>query len=350
MSKSGQKRVSVWVQRFVSRPYGLQWIDPASGKRKTKSAGTYDRRDADRKAKELEYELNHGLAELGGRMPWRAFRDAYEAEHVNQLRERSQEAIRTALDHFERFKPRITVNDISVRTVAEFARYLRILPQRAQKIGLAPKSIKSYLVSLHGALAWGQRQEFIRTVPAFPEIKVPKRKPQATPAEVFERIIAAERSPEWRGILYAAWYAGLRIEECLRTRWAESFEHPWIDLERRRIVFPAAGQKNNEDDWLPIHRVLFEVLDALPRTSVKVFPVGCDRPAASKHFSRLFRKLGVRTTFHGLRRGFITRLAKDPNVTPAMLKRLARHASIQTTMQFYVDMEDEIADAIERIT
>ena len=38
-----EKRVTVWVQRFKDREaLVLQWLDPDTGKRKSKSAGTAD--------------------------------------------------------------------------------------------------------------------------------------------------------------------------------------------------------------------------------------------------------------------------------------------------------------------
>jgi integrase len=48
---------------------------------------------------------------------------------------------------------------------------------------------------------------------------------------------------------------------------------------------------------------------------------------------------------HDLRRSFGTRWAK--RVMPAVLKRLMRHASIQTTMAYYVDLDAaEVADEL----
>ncbi|NMC21098.1 MAG: site-specific integrase, partial [Thermogutta sp.] len=48
---------------------------------------------------------------------------------------------------------------------------------------------------------------------------------------------------------------------------------------------------------------------------------------------------------HDLRRGFCTRWAK--RVMPAVLRKLARHASIQTTLGYYVDLDAEaLADEL----
>ncbi len=56
-----EKRVTVWVQRFKDRPaLVLQWLDPDTAKRKSKSAGTADPDEARYKARELERRLNAG--------------------------------------------------------------------------------------------------------------------------------------------------------------------------------------------------------------------------------------------------------------------------------------------------
>src|SRR5262245_52461929 len=61
--KMVEKRVTVWVQRFRDRDtLMLQWLDPGTGKRKSKSAGTCDPEEASWLARQLERELN----EAGG--------------------------------------------------------------------------------------------------------------------------------------------------------------------------------------------------------------------------------------------------------------------------------------------
>ncbi len=52
---------------------------------------------------------------------------------------------------------------------------------------------------------------------------------------------------------------------------------------------------------------------------------------------------GKTASAHDLRRTFGTRWAK--RVMPAVLRKLMRHASIETTMGYYVDLDvDEMAD------
>ena len=45
-------------------------------------------------------------------------------------------------------------------------------------LSLSPQTIKNYLVALQTALVWAVGQKLLPAVPKFPEIKVPKKKPQ----------------------------------------------------------------------------------------------------------------------------------------------------------------------------
>ena len=80
-------RLHVWVQRFPDRPnLMLQWHDPETGKRKSRSAQTNNPVDAEKARADLEYELNHGLYQEPSRMTWERFRQLFEAEYVAGLR------------------------------------------------------------------------------------------------------------------------------------------------------------------------------------------------------------------------------------------------------------------------
>jgi hypothetical protein len=58
-------RIRVWIQAFTDRPnLMLQWFDPATGKRKSRSAGTSDYSEAEGCRNDLEYELNATAKQL----------------------------------------------------------------------------------------------------------------------------------------------------------------------------------------------------------------------------------------------------------------------------------------------
>lgn len=61
------QRVAVWVVRPKNRPsLQLQWRDPQTGRRRTRSAGTSDHGEARQKAADLAYELSHGFFRRAG--------------------------------------------------------------------------------------------------------------------------------------------------------------------------------------------------------------------------------------------------------------------------------------------
>lgn len=97
----------------------------------------------------------------------------------------------------------------------------------------------------------------------------------------------------------------------------------------------------------------------------KVFPVHLTQKRMSKIITAIGKRAGVKVdTFtridpetktkhsrtkyasaHDLRRAFGTRWAVQ--VAPAVLQKLMRHSSIETTMKYYVDLDtDDIADQL----
>jgi hypothetical protein len=70
------ERITVWVQRFKDRQaLMLQWLDPDTGRRKSKSAGTDDAKQAEIARADLETDLNHGRHKEASRMSWEKFRE-----------------------------------------------------------------------------------------------------------------------------------------------------------------------------------------------------------------------------------------------------------------------------------
>src|SRR4029077_9828063 len=78
-----EKRVTVWIQHFNDRRHlVLQWTDPDTGRRKSRSAKTSDPEKAESARADLEYELTHGKYQEASRMTWEQFREKFEDEYV----------------------------------------------------------------------------------------------------------------------------------------------------------------------------------------------------------------------------------------------------------------------------
>src|SRR5262249_54356218 len=120
------ERVHVWVQRFKDRPtLVLQWHDPTTGKRKSKSAGTADMDAAERIRADLEYELSKGLYKEPCKMPWLTFRTLFEEEKVAGYRPNTRGKISTVLDALEERMAPGTLGDVTERVLSRHAAELR---------------------------------------------------------------------------------------------------------------------------------------------------------------------------------------------------------------------------------
>lgn len=349
-----ERRIRVWVQEFSDREFlQLQWHCPATGKRKTRSAGTADPAEAEHKRADLEYELNNGLHREPSRLAWPDFRRAFEAEYLSGCRPATRDNYRVTLDLFEELCSPGRLAGVTARTVSAFAAGMRDLPRPRRNGATSYKasSIAVRLECLHTALAWAARQGLLTACPPFPRVDVPARAPQPVPAEAFERLLArAGDDMDLRGLLLSCWLAGLRRNEAVYLEWAQTDKAPWIDLGRDRILFPAEFVKAGRDQWVPLDPDLREALERLPRAGRRVFrlvhPDG--RPLTpvrvSQRVARLAAAAGVRLTLRALRRGFGCRYAG--RVPAQVLQRLMRHANIKTTMEFYANIDCAVEEAV----
>src|SRR5262245_12915632 len=314
------KRVTVYVLRPKDRPaLQLQWVDPDTGARKSRSAGTDDPGMAEKARADLEYQLNHGLYQEASKLDWPRFRELFEQEYLAGLRERTREKYTCVLDVFEQIVNPAKLRAVNERTLSLFVKGMRERkqPRKKTKVGLAPMTMKNYLVALKSALGWAVDQKMLPSLPTFPTIKVPKKKPQPIPAEAFERLLTKAPDELWRAYLLCGWWAGLRLSEARELRWQLSDEWPWIDFEQNRIVLPAVFAKSAQDQWVPLHPVLRQALTALPRMGDLVFPFRSrkgggrlSRNGITNRVLLMARQAGVKLSMHRLRKGFGCRVAK----------------------------------------
>jgi integrase len=350
--------VHVWVQRFPDRRnLVLQWVDPDTGQRKSRSAGTDDPDKAETARRDLEYELNHEMYQEASRLDWERFRQLFEDEYLAGLRPRTRERYNGVLDVFEQIIHPTKLRSITERTISLFLKGMRERKQTDGRVGLAPWTIKNYLIALKTSLRWAVEQKLLPGLPKFPKTRVPKKKPQPVPAEAFEKLLAKAPDPLWKCFLLCGWWAGLRLSEASELRWEPTDSFSWVDFEGNRIVLPAVFAKSAQDQWVPLHPVLRRALAGLPRTSELVFPFRSirggrlTRNGITNRILALAKQAGVRLGMHKLRKGFGCRAAKILGKSgAAVLHDLMRHSSMQVTMDFYANVDDALQDAIGRLT
>jgi len=388
--------VKVSVVEFADRPnYMLQWSDPLTGKRKTRTSTV--ERDGTKAAEKrawseagvLQEKLREGAyAATPEKLTWAAFRERYQAEALAALTDGTQENNCNTFGLLERLVSPARLADLTATRLSGFQAKLR-------ELGRREATIKKHLGVVLTALRWARRQKLIREVP---EIDMPKRakagkamKGRPITGEEFDRMLAAvskarKLSPRMkdgrrdlkaernrrrdrealRRLLRGLWLSGLRLGEALQLRWTVRPGQLCVDLTGRRpmLRIPGECQKSGKDQLHPVAPEFAQWLLATPPEARKglVFDLlGTGRPMTRNRCSRLVaavgesagivvdrqaRRVGGKSievlkyaSAHDLRRSFGERWAS--RIMPKVLQELMRHESIDTTMRFYVGRNAE---------
>ena len=352
------------------RPLSLVFFDPISGKKKAKSSGTTNWREAERLAGELEKELRTGRYSSPNKMTWADFRKRYEEEHLASLAQKTRVSARFHLNQLEKHLNPDRLCKLSASALSTFQTKLRAT-------GIRETSIASTLRAVKAALSWAVSVDLMHSVP---KIVMPKKakgrkmKGGALVGEQFDRLIAAvpkarpKDSAEWVRYLTGLWLSGLRLGESVVLSWDANAPFA-VDLSGRHPRFRIKGgaQKSGLDELTPMtpdfaefllrtpqperHGRVFRLNQAINQNTVGTTPLD------THHVGQIVDKIGVKAgvivnalevkhaSAHDLRRTFGTRWAR--RIMPAVLQKLMRHANVQTTMQYYVDLDvDELADAL----
>lgn len=358
--------IKVWVLDYGRDHFILQWKDPTSGKRRSKSSGCTKKRDAERAASLLESTLNARQPRGNGSISWDDFKDVYEENHLSGLAKNSLDRTMTVFNVFEREMSPATLADVTGSVLSAFA-------SRMRKLDRSEATIATSMRTLRAAMAWAKENGHIHEMPAIPkQVRAKRQRAKGRPltdreflellrAVRLENNLARLTRPQrrtWRRLLIGLWLSGLRLEEALALNWQQSGTHGstlWIDTtgEYPLLGVAAESEKGNTDRLLPITpdfgRWLLKIPDQERRGFV--FPLAKERHAdirrmdtTSKVITLIGKTSGVKVnsdgkpaSAHDLRRSFGLRWASK--VMPAELQALMRHSDIGTTMGYYALVE-----------
>jgi len=336
----------------------VQWYDPITGKRRTESCGPR-KRDAERRAREIEALIVSGQYTAKQVTTWDEFRKRFEEEVMALHSEGHREQMVVSLNKFEKLcKPdimdRITTAMIDSFKAKRFAEKYLGEP-------VSPNTVNRDLGNLRIALRRARRWKLITEVPEFEMIRVPEERPNYVPVETFKTLYKACPDDAWRGMISLAYLAGLRREEVLTLRWSD------LDLkgEPATVTVRATIAKARRADTIPIVPELAELLKRFKVPALRlhgdqgkrprqagsdglVVPWADSKSAWYRDWHAILDKIGLERqdhfTFHDLRKSYGTNLAK--HVEASVLQRLMRHKSISTTVKHYVDGAQHMASSI----
>lgn len=358
------KAITVRCFKVAGRPnFQCEWTDPETGKARRQSTGTPNKRDAERFRLRLENELNDPHAKRNPRTTWESFREAVERDFLPDKRPSTRERYRVAMNSFERAIAPKLMTGIRAKEIGEFKAACRAA-------GNTDATIAANLRHLKSILRWGQEQGLIAVVP---KISIPAgeatAKGRALDDADFAKLVEAvpvvvgeQRAASWEHLLRGLYLSGLRIGEAMSLTWDDP-ESIHVDMTREGpiLAIPGRFQKGRKDTVTPLTPDFVEFLEATPESDRRGFVFNPESAArgperlgkwqvlativAIGKASGVETKRGQHPTAHDLRRSFCTRWARV--LLPQHLRVLARHASIQTTLTYYVNIDaNATADAI----
>lgn len=335
----------------------LYYVDPASKKEVSRSAGTKDRKEAERAAARWEDELRQfrGADNCG----WGYFRERFEDEHLPDMNRRTRDGYLEALDHFERLVPKESVAAVTTDDISRFRGALGAEKRRIT-------TIAKILTHLRVALGFAVRLGMLARRPHFPMPRTVEqsfmRGRAVTDVEVAKLLkhchvpFGKEVAPTWQRMIEMLRLSGLRLQEGAKLSWDSPPVR--VDLDAKLLIFHGEGQKSRKDETVPLTPEFHKWLSRTPakdrrglvapvlgdrRSPLTWEPIGHGISAIGKAAGIVVNDDGKFASAHDLRRAFGTEWARK--VRPLTLKKLMRHRSIETTLRFYVGLDSADASA-----
>ena len=363
--------INVIVVDYNRKFLVLQYVDPVTGKRKTKSAKTANRKQAEKLAIEWQTELRHGLYKEPSKLTWSEFIERYDSEYMQtEMRKSSQERVHSTFSVIRDLMSPQRLQQITSQWVTQF--------RLKASDGRESDTVNLHLRNLKAALNWAKSQKMVAEVPEIKQSKKTKSSKQMKgrpiTAEEFDRIIdkvpdltsiGKEWAPAWQLFLKGLWWSGLRLSEAVNLTWDE-----WVNGIRVSVsggyvllVIACEDEKGGKERVYPVAPEFAEMLLAIPEEQRTGFvfelpQTGGKRASSVSSISRKISEVGqlanvkvnqteksgeTVTKFassHDLRRAFGVRWSR--RIFPAELMELMRHEDIGTTMKYYVGQQAEL--------
>jgi integrase len=299
------------------------------------------------------------------KITWPDFKARYLGEHVASLAPKSVNNVQWAFNCIDRH-----LNPDKLCKVNAAA--LSTLQAKLRATGIKETSIASVLRTVRAAMGWAESVGLLNDVP---KIVMPKRargkgmKGGPLLGEQFDRLLMAvpkirpKDSEEWARFLEGVLLSGLRLGEAVELSWDSSASFS-LDLTGRHPRFRIKGeaQKSGKDQLLPMvpEAGEFFLVFSPERRHGRVFRLNSARtgkPLPAEYVGKVVVAIGEAArvlvdptdgkyaSCHDLRRTFGSKWAR--RVMPAVLQRLMRHESINTTMRYYIDLDvDALTDEL----
>jgi integrase len=341
----------------------LWWRDPATGRKRSRECQGWSQDEVVREQEALEARLGP----TGPSLPWGEFVKRCMAAYAVRHRPSSTRVLQSV---FRRYEATMTPNRLGDVTREAMQSYLagqlgagiavvlpagRGTPPRTRLLSaVRGATTNKHLGMLRGAFAWASMSGLLADEWPNPCRGIRRLKETHLSRCVYERrehvdlIVRAMAAggTRWEVATLLAVECGLRVDEIAHLTWTS------VDVVGREVLVHP-----EPDGWIPkgttgrleMTSWLAGAIGRLDRDGPRV--VGGESPAGFVRRFRVRLKAACKATGlpeitpHGLRRTFGTILANS-GMQAQQLQRVMRHADIQTTLRYYVRIDERKA-AIE---
>lgn len=219
--------------------------------------------------------------------------------------------------------------------IAEF-RDMALKRKVTEKKTISPVTVRNWIEKISSFFKWGVENSLVRRNPTIGvRVKVPPARPKAilTPDEIKKLLPAC--SPALRDLVLVLVNTGLRVGEALDLKAG--------DLNSKRGTLELLNSKAKRYETVQLNPVALKVLRAkkLAAKGGALFRSAAGTPMDRRNVRRDLIEAGKKARLkvtgpHMLRRSFCSALA--PQVSAAVLKEVARHKDLRTTMSYYVSL------------
>jgi len=357
--------INVIVVKRKGNNLFLRYTDPVDGKRREKNSGTTSMKAAQRAAGEWQAELNASGTASPGLMRWEQFREDFSENYLAHYSQGYITNFEGSLNIVEELMKPDTLARITEKWITRFHSLAkkRLLVNASTKRVATNATVRKYFQHLNTALKWAKDQGYIKAVPSFPKQsrqtkkggKLMKGRPIT--GEEFDRMIETADNDSLRHLMRGLWLSGLRLGEALNLTWDQWADGIRVNVDSDGDVCLMIDGDNQKSGQALVYPLVDDFADFLKETPEEqregfVFNA-CHRKEVSRRVDTVSswivdigERAGVKVddkdgkekfaSAHDLRRAFGTRWGKI--VPPGILKELMRHANIETTMNFYVNI------------
>jgi len=323
----------VWIRKRKRESgkvvYDLRWVCPVERKWKSRKVGT-DSKRAKYEAAKLEAELAAGVYRDIKKTRWAAFVDEVVAFRSGRHAEEVRRALKEFADVCDPASPKM----VRRAMVRDFVQHCR-------DKGNAVATVNTKLRCLRLAFREAVSLDYMAKSPmdGWEFQKAPKRTLRILTAD--EEVKLIESATKLYGFKMTAF---IRFTLTTWARFGEATGLQWadVDLEGPSVCFRST--KSHEDRFVPIAPEA-GLLDDLRRLQVQTMIDGgpfvdyANRSMMAKRWTRIIADADIpHLSRHDLRRTAITR-ALLAGMPPVVAQKLAGHADIKTTMEYYVEVE-----------